>query len=215
MKPFLSPNTKHYRPKPHIAQTCKLHNEKFKLFCRDHDCPCCQKYLWVEAAVQNIKQLRTNRRENLTLLENKKREIEAEIKQSRVHINHHLDKLQDDLINELVRVEQQENRKIEKLLTTLKKKESDIIEINKSLQQISAIVQKFGEINVSSDPCDFSIQKRKDRQAQIMIAFPTRNIDNLTLKLQKRINTAGLSNVHSCSLLPGDKMYSRVLANKR
>ncbi|CAG2208908.1 unnamed protein product [Mytilus edulis] len=39
-----------------------------------------------------------------------------------------------------------------------------------------------------------------------MIAFPTRNIDNLTLKLQKRINTAGLSNVHSCSLLPGDKM---------
>ncbi|CAG2236281.1 unnamed protein product [Mytilus edulis] len=272
----------------HIAQTCKLHNEKFKLFCRDHDCPCCQKcenshtdcksltdinvlikniktsnafYEFEQTlleVVQNIKQLRTNRRENLTLLENKKREIEAEIKQSRVHINHHLDKLQDDLINELVRVEQQENRKIEKLLTTLKKKESDIIEvqeniasikkhapdlqtfltmkniekdisteekfiqlittsgstnqvnisfqINKSLQEISAIVQNFGEINVSSDPCDFPIQKRKDRQAQIMVTFPTRNIDNLTLKLQKRINTAGLSNVHSCSLLPGDKM---------
>ncbi|XP_071134688.1 uncharacterized protein [Mytilus edulis] len=272
----------------HSAQTCKLHNEKFELFCRDHDCPCCQKcvnshndcksltdinelikniktsnafYEFEQTlleVVQNIKQLRTNRRENLTLLENKKREIEAEIKQSRIHINHHLDKLQDDLIKELVRVEQKENRKIEKLLTTLKKKESDIIEvqeniatikqhaselqtfltmnniekdiaveeiffqsiatsgstnqvnisfqINKSLQEISAIVQNVGEINVSSDPCDFPIQKRKDRLTQIMVTFPTRNIDNLTLKLQKRINTAGLSNVHSCALLPGDKM---------
>ncbi|CAC5386605.1 unnamed protein product [Mytilus coruscus] len=272
----------------HIAQTCKLHNEKFELFCRDHDCPCCKKcvnshndcksltdinelikniktsnafYEFEQnllEVVENIKRLSTNRKENLTLLENKKREIEAEIKQTRIHVNHHLDKLQDDLIEKLVRVEQKENSKIEKLLTTLKKKESDIIEvqeniasikqhapelqtfltmkniekdiaaeetfiqsittsgstnqvnisfqINKSLQQISAIVQKFGEIIVSSDPCDFSIQKRKDRQAQIMLAFPTRNIDNLTLKLQKRINTAGLSNVHSCALLPGDRM---------
>ncbi|CAG2222234.1 unnamed protein product [Mytilus edulis] len=76
-------------------------------------------------------------------------------------------------------------------------------QINKSLQQITANVQKFGEINVNSDPCDFSVQKRKDRQAQIMVALPTKNIDNLTLTLQKRINTK-LSDVFGCSLLPDD-----------
>ncbi|CAC5414296.1 unnamed protein product [Mytilus coruscus] len=78
-------------------------------------------------------------------------------------------------------------------------------QINKSLHQITASVQKFGEINVSSDPCDFTIQKRKDRQAQIMVSLSTRNIDNLTLTLQKRIDT-GLSNVHGCSLLPNGIM---------
>ncbi|CAG2251392.1 unnamed protein product [Mytilus edulis] len=60
----------------------------------------------------------------------------------------------------------------------------------------------FGEININSDPCNLYIQKRKDRQAQIIVALPTKYIDDLTLTLQKRINTE-LSNVGSCSLLPG------------
>ncbi|XP_052090175.1 RING finger protein 207-like [Mytilus californianus] len=257
-----------------IAQVCKLHNEKYELFCRKHDCPCCKKcvkshndckgltdineiiknvktsnaFYEIEQTLlevaENIKRLSTNRKANLKSLKNKKSEIEAEIKQTRTKINHHLDKLQDDLIKELMAVEQTESSKIEKLLTALKKKENEISEIqeniasikqhaselqtflamkdiekdiaigenfiqsittsdttnqvniscqiNKSLQLITASVQKFGEINVSSDPCDFSMQKRKDRQAQIMVDVPTRNIDNLSLTLQKRINT-GLS----------------------
>ncbi|CAG2216954.1 unnamed protein product [Mytilus edulis] len=161
------------------------------------------------------------------------------------------------MIKELMIVEQHEKCKIEKLLTTLKKKEKEIVEvqenvasikqhaselqtfltmkdiekhivgdekyiqsittsdsthqvniscqINKSLQQITVNVQKFGEINVNSDPCDFSVQKRKDRQAQIMVALPTKNIDNLTLTLQKRINTK-MSGVRGCSLLPDCRM---------
>ncbi|CAC5375174.1 unnamed protein product [Mytilus coruscus] len=270
-----------------IAQTCKLHNEKYELFCRKHDCPCCKKCLkshndckgltdiieiiknvkssnafneieqTLLEVVENIKRLSTNRNENLKSLENKKREIEAEIKQTRINVNRHLDKLQDGLIKELMRIEEREKSKREKLLTTLKKKEKEITEvqeniasikqhaselqtfltmkdiekdiageekfiqsittsnstnqvniscqINKSLQQITASVQKFGEINVSSDPCNFSIQKRKDRQAQIMVAPPTRNIENLTLTLEKRINTK-LSGVSGCSLLLGDRM---------
>ncbi|XP_052090176.1 uncharacterized protein LOC127726761 [Mytilus californianus] len=270
-----------------IAQVCKLHNEKYELFCRKHDCPCCKKcvkshndckalidineiiknvktsnaYYEIEQTllevVENIKRLNTNRKENLKSLKDKKREIEAEIKQTRTKINHHLDKLQEDLIKELMAVEQKECRKIEKLLTALKNKEKDICEIqeniasikqhaselqtfltmkdiekdiavgekfmqsittsdttnqvniscqiNKFLPQITASVQIFGEIDVSSDPCDFTIQKRKDRQAQIMVDVPTRNIDNLTLTLQKRINTR-LSNVQGCSMLPGGRM---------
>ncbi|CAC5364545.1 unnamed protein product [Mytilus coruscus] len=268
-------------------QTCKLHNEKYELFCRKHDCLCCKKCLkshndckgltdineiiknvktsnalneieqTLQEVVDNIKRLSTNRNENLKSIENKKREIEAEIKKTRINVNHHLDKLQDDLIKELTRVEQGEKSKIENLLSTLRTKEKEITEvqeniasikrhaselqtfftmkdiekyiageekciqsitisditnevniscqINKSLHQITASVQKFGEINVSSVRRDLSIQKRKDRQAQIMVALPTRNIDNLTLKLQKSINTT-LSDVYGCSLLPDDRM---------
>ncbi|XP_076076636.1 uncharacterized protein LOC143047465 [Mytilus galloprovincialis] len=279
-----------------ISQTCKLHNEKYELFCTKHDCPCCKKCVkshndckgltdineliknvktsnalneieqTLQEVVENIKRLSTNRNENLKSIENKKREIEAEIKQTRIQVNHHLDKLQDDLIKELLRVEQHEKSKIENLLTTLKKKEIEMTQvqenfatikqhaselqtfltmkdiekyivgdekyiqsittsdsthqvniscqINKSLQKIPANVQKFGEINVNSDPCDFSVQKRKDRQAQIMVALPTKNIDNLTLTLHKRINTK-LSGVFGCSLLPDCRMvFSSYYDNK-
>ncbi|XP_052084450.1 uncharacterized protein LOC127721688 [Mytilus californianus] len=268
------------------ATVCKIHNEKYELFCSRHDYPCCKKCLKshndckgltaikeliknvktsnaiyeVEQTlleiVENIKRISTNRKENLTSLENKKSEIEAEIKQTRITVNRHLDKLQDDLMNELMAVEQKERSKIQKLLTSLRTKEKEITEyiaivanikqyasklqtylvmkrieqdipaeekiiqslaksdstnqinisfqINKSLQQITTTVQKFGDINVSSDQSDLSIQKWKDKQAQI-IALPNRKIDNLTLTLQKRINTE-LSNVRGCSLLPDGRM---------
>ncbi|XP_071135298.1 uncharacterized protein PF3D7_1120000-like [Mytilus edulis] len=278
-----------------ISQTCKLHNEKYELFCAKHDCPCCKKCVkshndckgltdineliknvktsnafneieqTLQEVVENIKRLSTKRNENLKSIENKKREIEAAIKQTRINVNLHLDKLQDDLIKELMTVEQREKSKIEKLLTSLKKKEKEIAEvqenfasikhhaselqafltmkdiekdiigeetfvksiatsdstsqvniscqINKSLQQITEILKKFGEIYVCSDPCDVSIHKRKDRQAQIMVTLPIRNIDNLTLTLQKRINTK-LSDVSGCSLLPGNRMVFTSYKNK-
>ncbi|XP_076076632.1 uncharacterized protein LOC143047448 [Mytilus galloprovincialis] len=279
-----------------ISQTCKLHNEKYELFCTKHDCPCCKKCVkshndckgltdineliknvktsnafneieqTLQEVIENITRLCTNRNENLKSIENKKREIEAAIKQTRINVNHHLDKLQDDLIKELMTVEQREKSKIEKLLTSLNKKEKEIAEvqenfasikhhaselqtfltmkdiekdiigeekfiksiatsdstnqvniscqINKSLQQITDSVQKFGEIYVCSDPCDFSIHKRKNKQAQIMVTIPTRDIDNLTLTLQKRINTK-LSDVSGCLLLPGDRMvFSSYTDNK-
>ena len=270
-----------------IVQNCKFHIEKYELFCRTHDCPCCKKCLkyhkdckgltdineliknvktsnafneieqTLKEVVQNIKGLSTNRTENLKYLENKKIEIEGVIKQTRININQYLDKLQDDLIKGLLKVEEKEISKIEELLTTLKKKETALTEaqenitsikrhaselqtfltmkdiekaivveekfiqsittsnatnqvniscqIDNSLQHITASVQKFGEINVSSVPCNFSIQERKNRQAQIMVALPTSNIDNLTLTLQKHINTE-LSYVYGCLLLPGDRM---------
>lgn len=171
--------------------------------------------------IENIKRLRINRKENLKSLEYRKREIEEEIKQARTKINQHLDTLRDDLMKELMTVEQSESSKIEKLLTTLKKKQKKITtlrenissikqhaselqtfltmndiekeiageekniqsiatsdsinqvniscQIDKSLQQITASVQKFGEINVSSVSCVFFIQKRKNRQTDFDI----------------------------------------------
>ncbi|XP_063401787.1 uncharacterized protein LOC134686011 [Mytilus trossulus] len=269
------------------AEICKLHNEKYELFCRKHDCTCCKKcvkshndckdltdinefiknvktsntFYEIEQTVlevaENVRRLSANRKENLKSLKDKKREIEVEIKQTRTKINHHLDKLQEDLIKELMAAEQKECKKIEKVLTSLQKKGKEISEIkqniastkqhasqlqtfltmkniekdiavgenfiqsnttsgktnqvniscqiDKLLRQITDSVQKFGEISVSSNLFDLSIQKRKVRQAQIMVALPIRNIDNMALTLKKRLNT-DLSDVQGCTLLPGGKM---------
>ncbi|XP_063425533.1 uncharacterized protein LOC134709294 [Mytilus trossulus] len=74
-----------------------------------------------------------------------------------------------------------------------------------SLHQITASVQRCVEMKVISNPCNLSIQKKKDRQAQTSLTHFTKNIDSLTLTLQKHINT-GLKNVRGCSLLPGGRM---------
>ncbi|XP_063404312.1 uncharacterized protein LOC134687785 [Mytilus trossulus] len=78
-------------------------------------------------------------------------------------------------------------------------------QISKSLQKIYASVNKFGKVIVSSDQYDFAIQKRKDRRAQIIVALPNKNMNNMTLTFQKRISTK-LTSIYGCSLLPGDRM---------
>ncbi|XP_071137273.1 uncharacterized protein [Mytilus edulis] len=252
-----------------IAQMCDKHNSKYEFFCKKHDCVCCKCCLKYHKsykgvtdinkvtknvktsnafheidqslleAVVNIKRISSNREENLTSLANQKREIEEEIQQTRTKINNHLDKLQNDLMKELMATEQNESSKIRKLLTTLKQKEEKVAKyqtnlaninkfaselhtflsikhiqndmaiedkfiqslfksdttdqvnisctINKSLQQITASIQKFGEINVSSELCKMSIQIQKHKQAQLKVALPTRNIDNqeITDRVQK------------------------------
>ncbi|CAC5424024.1 unnamed protein product [Mytilus coruscus] len=271
-----------------IAQVCKIHKERYELFCRKHDCPCCKicgithndceslfdineytknvktsnAFREIEKTllevVNNIKRIITNREDNLESLKNKEKEIENVIKQIRTRINKHLDQLQDDLILNLMEIEQLENSKIQKLLTALKNQEEEITEYQEnftiikqhaselqiflamknlekdiavkeqfiesitksdsmnqvniscqvnqlSLQEMTASVQRCVKINVSSNPCDLSIQKQKDRQAQISVAHSTRKIDSLTLTLQNHINT-GLKNVRGCSLLPGGRM---------
>ncbi|XP_052089884.1 E3 ubiquitin-protein ligase TRIM33-like [Mytilus californianus] len=278
------------------AQVCKIHDERYELFCIKHDCLCCKKCVQIHTdckdltdineiiknvktsnafyeieqtlleVVENIERISGNREDNLTWLKNKKREIEAEVKQTRTKINHHLDKLQDDLMKDLITTEQNESSKIKKVLTTLKRKEKEIAkhqanfvhikqhsselntflfmkqiekdiaveekfiesiikndflnqtkiscEINKSLHQLTASIQKFGEMNISSDPCGLSVQKRKNSQAQIMVALPTRIIDNLTVTLQKRITTE-VSNVRGCSILPDGRMVFSSFSEKK
>ncbi|CAG2227285.1 unnamed protein product [Mytilus edulis] len=77
--------------------------------------------------------------------------------------------------------------------------------INKSLQQITASIREFGEVSVGSYPCELSVLNHQDIQTHIMVALPIRNIDSLSLKLQKYINT-DLSEVRGCSLLSDGRM---------
>ncbi|CAG2246609.1 unnamed protein product [Mytilus edulis] len=97
-----------------------------------------------------------------------------------------------------------EEKFIESLTTSNTFNHVDVsYQINKTLQQITASVQKFEDICVSSDPCHFIIQKLKNRQG----SMPARTIDKLRyfVTLQKRFNT-GLSDVQVCVLLPDGRM---------
>lgn len=76
---------------------------------------------------------------------------------------------------------------------------------NKSLQQITSSIQEFEEVCVGFNPSELSGLKHQDIQTHIMVALPTRNIDNLSLKLQKHINT-DLAKVRGCSLLSDGRM---------
>ncbi|XP_063404187.1 uncharacterized protein LOC134687658 [Mytilus trossulus] len=272
-----------------IAQFCKIHNEKYELFCRKHDCPCCKKcvkthndckdltdikeiisnvkassaFYDIEQTIlelaENVRRIRSNREDNLKSLKMERGQIEAEIEQTRIKLNNDLDILKDEVIKELMTAEQTESKKIHKLLNTLKAKETQITKyqsnmcdikqhaselqtfltikhIEKDLKveekfirsitessttnqvniisQINKNFQKFAKIDVWYRPRNFTIQTRKDRQAQIMVALPARNIDNLTLRLQKRINIK-LSDVSGCSkLLDGRMIFSCYDQNK-
>ncbi|CAG2231597.1 unnamed protein product [Mytilus edulis] len=66
----------------------------------------------------------------------KRKEIEKEIQNSRIKINNHLDKLQEDFMKQLNEHEVKENSKICQLLSSLEKKEKEIGEYQNSLLNI-------------------------------------------------------------------------------
>ncbi|XP_071120853.1 uncharacterized protein [Mytilus edulis] len=157
-----------------IAQDCKIHNERYELFCSEHDCPCCKicvnhndceslfdinEYTknvktsdafheieqTLQEVVDNIKRIIANREYNLESLKNKENEIKDEIKQIKTKINNHLDKLQGHLILNLIEIEQLESSKIQKLLTTLKKQEEEITEYQ---ENFTVIKQHASELQI-------------------------------------------------------------------
>ena len=68
-------------------------------------------------------------------------------------------------------------------------------------------IQKFGEVVVESKPCELTFARKKDKQAQMMIAdlSPPMSVDNMQLNLKQKINTNG-SRIRGCSLLPDSRM---------
>ena len=79
--------------------------------------------------------------------------------------------------------------------------------IDNGLKTIATNVQKFGEIVVESRPCEIIIVRKKDKQAQMMVAelSPPMSVENIQLNLKKKINIKG-SRIRGCSLLPDGRM---------
>ncbi|XP_052075297.1 E3 ubiquitin/ISG15 ligase TRIM25-like [Mytilus californianus] len=270
-----------------IAQFCNKHNEKYELFCRKHDCPCCRKcvedhnrcndltdirtmihnvkssaaFQEMEHALsetaENIKRVRINREENLTSLAEKRKIVELEIRQFRNKINDYLDELQDKILKEIKTVEEKESNKIRQLLTSLMQREKEILEykdsventkryasnlqsfiamkhvekdiikeeiyiqsickseqlhqidisytMNTALQELATTTKTFGEVIASFTACNIYIQKRRNKQAKIIVPPSTNHFDNVSLKVKQTIQTK-LPNVCGCTFLPDGKM---------
>ncbi|CAC5416844.1 unnamed protein product [Mytilus coruscus] len=86
----------------------------------------------VEVA-ENLQKIRQHQQDNLTTFKESRQEIENEIKTTRIKINNHLDKLQEDLMKQLYAVEEKENLKICQLLSSLETREKEITDCQRNI----------------------------------------------------------------------------------
>jgi hypothetical protein len=78
--------------------------------------------------------------------------------------------------------------------------------IDTSLKNLTTSIQSFGEVVVESKPCELTLVRKKDKQAQIMVAdLPPMSVDNIHLNLKQKVCTKG-ENIRGCSLLPDGRM---------
>ena len=75
------------------------------------------------------------------------------------------------------------------------------------INTIITSIQKFGEVVVESKPCELTLVRGKDKQAQIMVAVlsPPMPVENIQLKLKQKIHIKGKC-IRGCSLLPDGRM---------
>jgi DNA-binding beta-propeller fold protein YncE len=80
-------------------------------------------------------------------------------------------------------------------------------EIDTGLKNITTNIQKFAEVVVESKRCEMTFFRKKDKQAQTMVAelSPPRSLENIQLNLKQKINTKG-TDITGCSLLPDGRM---------
>ena len=79
--------------------------------------------------------------------------------------------------------------------------------IDTDLKTITTSIKKFAEVVVESKPCEMTFARKKDKQAQMMVAdiSPPMPVDKIQLKLTQKINIKGID-ITGCSLLPDGTM---------
>lgn len=86
--------------------------------------------------IENIQLLKTEQQKNLNAIRNEKAKINHIIDETRKRINKHLDKLQEDVIDVVNKVEQKEYEKFKSVLSKLSDKETDSSKCLKSISDI-------------------------------------------------------------------------------
>ena len=281
-----------------IKEHCDEHHEKFNLYCKEHECPCCRicnlenhkdcknvaimeeiiknvktsnmftdiEHL-IKEMIENISKIRQNRETNSSSVKEHKRIIENEIQELRTKINTHLDKLQEDLMKQLTEAEKQVTNESRELLVSLDEKQKELTEyqtnvvnirkyasdlqtllalkqiekdvetqdtclhslvnsnslnqvklsykIDSGLKTITTNIQKFGEVVVESKPCEMNLVRKKDKQAQMMVAdlSPPMSVDNIQLKLKQKINIKEKIITGCCLSSDGIMVFSCYIAN--
>jgi hypothetical protein len=79
--------------------------------------------------------------------------------------------------------------------------------IDTGLKNLTTSIQKFAEVVAESKPCEMTFVRKKDKQAQMMVAelSPPRSLENIQLNQKQKINING-RDIRGCSLLPDSRM---------
>ena len=81
--------------------------------------------------------------------------------------------------------------------------------IDTTLKNITTSIDRFGEVDVESKPCELTFVRKKDKQAQMMVADPPpMSVDNIQLNLKQKINTKGTWMRGCCLLTDGRILLS-------
>ncbi|CAC5413521.1 unnamed protein product [Mytilus coruscus] len=85
---------------------------------------------------ENIKRIRKDREENLTSIKETRENVESEIKMTKLKIVSYLDKLQEDILKELIETEELESKLIHKSVTSVQQTEKDVTEYQNKIVNI-------------------------------------------------------------------------------
>jgi hypothetical protein len=76
--------------------------------------------------------------------------------------------------------------------------------IDTSLTNLTTSIQSLGEVVVESKPCELTLVRKKDKQAQIMVAdLLPMSVDNIHLNLKQKVNTK--------EIISGDVLYCQMV----
>jgi hypothetical protein len=147
-------------------------------------------------------------RELLVSLDKKQKEL-TEHQTNIVNIKKHASDLQTYLAMRKIEQEVETyDTRLQALVKSDKLNSSKLsYKIDTGLTTIATSIKKFGEVVVESKSSEMIIIRKKDKQAQMMVAdlSPPMSVEDVQLKLRQKINTKGIR-IRGCSLLPGGRM---------
>ncbi|XP_052087362.1 transcription intermediary factor 1-beta-like [Mytilus californianus] len=127
---------------------------------------------------ENIKRIRKDREQNMTEIKETREKVESEIKMTKLKIVSYLDKLQEDILEELGETEISESKRIQKLLTSVQQMEKNVTEYQHNIANIK---------QHASDLQAFLVLKRIEHDVEEKDKFIQ------TLMKNKHLNHATLS----------------------
>jgi hypothetical protein len=161
------------------------------------------------------KQVTTETRELLISLDEKQNEL-TEYQTHIIKIKRYASELQTFLaVKQIEKDVGTQDKSLQSLVNSDSLKQTKLsYKIDSRLKTIAASIEKFGDVVIESQTCEITLVRKKDKQAQMMVAdlSPPMSVENIQLKLMQKINTKG-TNIKGCSFLPDGRMVLSCNAN--
>jgi hypothetical protein len=154
------------------------------------------------------KQVTDETREVLVSLDEKQKEL-TEYQTNIIHIEKYASDLQTFIaVKQIEKEVETQDTCLQSLINSDSLNQTKLTyKIHTGLKNITTSIQKFTEVVVEAKPCEMVFVRRKDKQAQMMVAelSPPMSFENIQLNLKQKINTKERS-ITGCSLLPDGSM---------